>query len=147
DAGAGARLDDSSQKFGLFGHSGTAPQLEPSRVRIVHQEQKRALILGEVADADVLLVTRIFGKSDGLFVEHAQKARRPAAMLDIRLAGRARGRKEGGVAFADESHDLRGKPLRETAGSSTTGKRVARAAARLLGPHRRREHHFVGLRK
>jgi hypothetical protein len=52
------------------------------RVCIVHKEQKRALVLGKVADADVLLVAGIFGKSNGAFIQRFQETRGPSAVLD-----------------------------------------------------------------
>jgi len=51
-------------RFGRH-HPCAAPQLQTPCRSIVHKEQKRALVLGEIADADVLLVARVIGKGDG----------------------------------------------------------------------------------
>ena len=67
-----------------------APDLDPLAVDIVDQEKMRLRILGEIAERDILPVAREIGKADGLLIEHLEEARRPAAMLDVRLAVLAR---------------------------------------------------------
>src|SRR5262245_38618666 len=125
-------------------HPCAAPQLETPCRSIVHKEQKRALVLGEIADADVLLVARVIGKGDGVLIEHFQEPNEPSAVLDVGLTVGARSRKINGVSLANESNNLRGKLVRKASRASPTRIRVPRAAARLRGAHGRGEHHFVG---
>jgi hypothetical protein len=55
-------------------------------MRIVHHENMRLRIFGQVALRDVLPVTAVVGERDGVLVENFDKALRPAAVLDIGLA-------------------------------------------------------------
>jgi hypothetical protein len=57
--------------------------------QIIHQKQRRAVVDAQVAGGDVLLVPRVIGKSQRVRVEDSQKARRAAAMLNVRPAVRS----------------------------------------------------------
>jgi len=140
-----AGIREANKEVRLARNSCAAPQLEPPRVCIVHKEQKRALVLGKVADADVLLVADIFGKSNGAFIQHFQETRGPSAVLDVGLAIGARGGEIGRVAIADERDRLGGKLARKSSRGRAMRLGFARAEGFLLGSHRRGEHHVVGV--
>src|ERR1700733_2057296 len=68
-----------------------AQNLQPHLRCIIHQEQRHAVVVPEIADADVLLVAPQIGEAQRLIVDDAQKTLLPAAILDIwpsRLAHR-----------------------------------------------------------
>src|SRR5438046_3793420 len=96
------RIGEASKKRRFTRPPGAAPHLEPPPLGIIHQEQKRTLVFGEIANADVLFVTCVFGKGNGACIEHFQETPRPSAMLDVGLAVGARSRKIGGVTFANK---------------------------------------------
>ena len=70
----------------IVGHARTAPDLDATLVRIVHEEQERLVILGEVAGRDILAVAGIIGEGERVIVEHANESLGAAAMLSIGLA-------------------------------------------------------------
>src|SRR5262249_28605087 len=86
--------------------AGTAPDLYPPPLGIVHQEEEGAVVAGEVAGGDVLPVAAVVGEGQRLVVEHVDEALRPAAMLDGGLALFADGREIGGIALGDVGREL-----------------------------------------
>src|SRR5579872_7404819 len=75
-------------------------------MRPIHQEHMHAVVLGEVADAEVLPVAREVREGEGALVEYAEESRRAAAMLHIGPALAARCGHEEAVAFADIADEL-----------------------------------------
>ena len=76
-------------------HAGGAPHLHPPAVGVVHQEEERPGVLGQVAQGDVLPVAAEVGEPERPLVDHLEEARRAAAVLDVGLArrrSRCRGR-------------------------------------------------------
>jgi hypothetical protein len=139
DAGCLRRTNNLSDQLAVIDNLGAAPKLEPPAVCVVHQEQKRAVVRGEMANADVLPVARIFGKGEGPLVGHFDEASEAATVLDVRLPLGARRRQIGRVPLADESNDVCGESLRKTSRGGATRIGVARAAACLFGAHRSAE--------
>src|SRR5690348_3388020 len=66
-----------------------------------------AVVLGEIADAEVLPVAGEIHEGEGALVERAQEPRRSTAMLDIRPTLSARRRHEEAVALGDVADQLR----------------------------------------
>jgi len=60
-----------------------ADELQPVAVRIVHQEERDAVVVGQIGGADILAVAAIVGEADAVARDVAQEARRAAAMLHI----------------------------------------------------------------
>ena len=88
------RVAQPLQQLGVvLDHPGSAPQLDPLLVGVVHQEEERPGVLRQVAERDVLAVAAEVGEGQRPVVQHLQEARRSASMLDVRLplgAGRAK---------------------------------------------------------
>src|SRR6266540_7443549 len=141
-----SRVRETRKKCWFGRYSCAAPELEPACLRIIHQKQKRTLVLGEVANADVLLVAGIVGEGHGALVEHFQESAVPSAVLDVRLTVGGRCRKIGRVPLADEGDDVRGKRVRKAPRCGPTRMYFPRATACLLGTHGHGKHDFVGLR-
>ena len=76
--------------------------LEAPPVGIVHQDQRRAVVCGEIASADVLAVAAKVGDRQRLLVENTDEAGRPAAVLDIGPSVLRDGRHIQAVALGDE---------------------------------------------
>jgi hypothetical protein len=76
--------------------------------RVVHEEDERLRVLGEVPERQVLAVALQVVESERVFIEDLQGAPRAAAVLHIRLAITASGGELERVAFGDESRQLRG---------------------------------------
>jgi hypothetical protein len=70
----------------VLDHARDPPDLHPLPVLIVHEEEKSARILGQIAGADILSVAVEIGKGERLLVDDGQEAGRSASMLDIKLA-------------------------------------------------------------
>ena len=87
-----------------------APELDPLAVHIVDQEKMRLRILGEIAERDILPVAPKIGEADRLLIKHLEEARRPAAMLDVRLAVLARRGEEDARLRFDERRKIRRDP-------------------------------------
>src|SRR4029077_1967346 len=96
------RLDQA----GVLHHLGAAPDLEPARMRPVHQEQMHAVVLGEIADAEILPIAREIREAESAVVEYLQEARRTAAMLHVRPAFAARRRHEEAVALRNVANEF-----------------------------------------
>src|SRR5262245_197609 len=128
----------------VLDHAGSAPDLHPSAILVVHEEEHGARVLGEIAGADILPVAGEIGESERRLVDDAQEARRSAAVLDVRLAVLARGRQ---VERPEARHELgeNGVDLRLPA-SILLETRIgaARPAALLNGLYRRREGDVCG---
>ena len=76
-------------------------------MQIVHREEMRARILGEVAGRDELAIADEVRERERVVVEHAEKARWAAAMLDVRLALGARGREVDAVLLGEKRRRAR----------------------------------------
>src|SRR5258708_38761687 len=76
-------------------------------MRVIHQEQERAVVLGEVAGRDVLAIADEVCEAERLVIQDANEALGSAAMLDIRLARAVRGRKICAVAFGAAGGEVR----------------------------------------
>jgi hypothetical protein len=67
-------------------------------MHVVDEEEIGLRIVGEIAERDVLPVADEIGEADRLVIEHAQKARRAAAVLNVGLAVLVRrGEKDAGL--------------------------------------------------
>ena len=75
---------------------------QPPAVRIIHQDQRGAAAGRNIADGDVLPVAAIIRDRQGLVVEHADEAGRPAAMLHIGPAAFRNGGHVEAVARGNE---------------------------------------------
>src|SRR6476646_12250385 len=100
-------------ELGVVRHLGSTPQFEPARIGVVHQKQKRALVLGEMTYADELLVAGVVQERQRMVIEYLEKARWTAAVLHIRLTIGTRRCQIGRVALGDERHHIRGKLARK----------------------------------
>src|SRR5204863_5808490 len=97
------------------------------------------VVVGEVAERDVLAVARVVGERDRMLVEDAQKSARTTAMLDIGLAGGARSREVDAVALGEERSELGGDRGLPAAAAFHPRIRRPRPTPFLFGFHRRRE--------
>ena len=66
-----------------------AEDLQAGLVGVVHEEERDAGVVLEVAEGDVLLVAAQVGEGDQLWIDDVDEALRAAAMLDVGLAGLA----------------------------------------------------------
>ena len=71
-------------------------------MRIVYQDERSAVIGGEIAGADVLAVAAKIGDAEGAIIENADEPGRPAAVLHIRPAVLGDSRHIEAVALGDE---------------------------------------------
>ena len=92
-------------------------------------------VLGEVAERGALPVAAVVGEGERALVEHAQEAGRPAAMLDVRLAGGVRGREEEADLLGDEGSHVALDPRPPPVSRFHAGIRLARSLAGLDGLH------------
>src|SRR6476659_8355169 len=97
----------------VFDHAGPAPDLDALTSRRVEQEQKGAVVLGEIGERDVLPVAAIVGKAERFVVDDLDEAFRPAAMLNIRRAVSSCGGNKGGILFGDKLRELCRDAIRE----------------------------------
>ena len=74
--------------------------------RGVEQEQKGAVVLGEIGERDVLPVATVIGKAERSVVDHLDEALRSAAMLKIGRAVSGCGGEKGGILFGDKLGEL-----------------------------------------
>jgi len=106
--------------------------------RRIEQEQKRAIVLRQVGERDVLPVAAIVRETKRALVDHLDEAFRPAAMLDVGRAVRIGGAEKDGILLGDETGELRrnrvGKAFCDALGVS-----LCRAALGLGLLRRRRE--------
>ena len=89
-------------------HAGGAPHLHPPAVRVVHQEEERLRVLGQVAQRDVLAVAAEVGEAERVLVDHLQEPGRAAAVLDVRLPVGVRGAQVEHVQVGEELGQVRG---------------------------------------
>ena len=64
-------------------------ELRPRLFRIIHEEERHAVVVHEIPEADILPVAAEIREADRGLAEHAHEPRRPAAVLDIGPAGLA----------------------------------------------------------
>lgn len=81
--------------------AGAAPDFQPPAAFVVDDEQQNPIVFRQIPDRDVLLVAGKIGEGQRAIVEHLEKARRSAAVLDVRPAIAARGADEETVGGAD----------------------------------------------
>ena len=79
-----------------------AEDLEARLVRVVHEEEGDAVVVVEVAEADVLLVAAIVCEADEGGIEDVDEAFGASAMLDVGPAGLADGGHVEAVTALDE---------------------------------------------
>ncbi len=79
-----------------------ADDLEARLVGVIHQEERDAVVGGEVAGGDVLLVAGEVGEGEGAAVEDMQEAGGAAAVLNVRPAVFGDGTEIEAVAGGDE---------------------------------------------
>lgn len=77
-------------------------QLEPAAVEVVHDDQRNAIVLAEVAHAQVLHVAAEVGERERPRVQHLEEALGPAAVLHVRPARLADGGLEEMIGLGDE---------------------------------------------
>jgi len=87
---------------GVFENLGVAEDFEAGLVGVVHEEEGNAIVVKEIAGADVLHVAAEVGESESGVVDDAEKALGAAAVLDVGPAGFADGGHVEAVASADE---------------------------------------------
>src|SRR5262245_40539985 len=97
----------------IFDHAGLAPDLDALTSRGVEQEQKGAVVLGQIGERDVLPVAAIIGKAERFVVDDLDEAFRPAAVLNIRRAVSSGRGDKGGILFGDKLHELCRDTIRE----------------------------------
>jgi hypothetical protein len=87
DAGAqfrrGRQLIGQGRMFARVEHAGVTEQFQPFLARVVHEEERHAVTRGEMAGGEELAVAPEIGEAKLIGAENFQKARRPAAMLDV----------------------------------------------------------------
>ena len=103
----------------VLNHLRRAPQLDPPSVAVVDQEQVRLGVLQQIAAADELAVAPKIGKGNGRRIQHPEKTRRAATVLDVRLAGSIGGGEKNAGLLTNED----GQIIPETA---VTVSRVSR---------------------
>ena len=81
---------------------GVAEDLEARLVGVVHEEECDAVVVGEIAERDVLLVAAEVGEGDEVGAKDVDEAGRAAAMLDVGPAGLGDGGHVEAVAEGDE---------------------------------------------
>ena len=64
-------------------------QLQPAPIRIVHDDHREAVVLAQVADAQVLHIAAEVREADGPRIQHLEETLRPAAVLHVGPAGLA----------------------------------------------------------
>jgi len=79
-----------------------AQDLQAAPVRVVDQDQRGPVVMGQVADADVLAVAGKVGKGQRGAIHYLEKAGRPAAVLNMRPARFADGGEIEAVARRNE---------------------------------------------
>ncbi len=122
---------------GKFDDRRMADKLQPVAVRVIHQEERDAVVAHQVRGADILFVAAIVGETDAIARDMAEEARGPAAMLHIGPAVGGDARDIEAVAERDIAQFLGGQRI-----GGAVGARVhlhiggARAMAFLQRLHR-----------
>ena len=88
-------------------HPGGAPHLHPPAIRVVHQEEERLRVLGQVAQGDVLAVAAEVGEPERVVVDHLEEPGRAAAVLDVGLPVGVRGAEVEHVQVGEECRQVR----------------------------------------
>ncbi len=83
------------------------PELHPALMRVIDEKEEGPVVLGEIARRHILPVARVIREAERVFVEHANEAGGPAAMLGVGLPIGARRGEEGRVDRAEESDEVR----------------------------------------
>src|SRR5262249_28979422 len=83
-----------------------APDLHALPGAVVDQEEKPLGVLAEIALGDVLPVAGEIGKADRPVVEHLEKSRGSAAVLNVGLAALVRGAQEDARLALDERGEI-----------------------------------------
>ena len=129
----------------VFHHARLAPDLHAAAVRIIHHENMGFRILRQIALGDVLPVTAVIGKRDGVLVDDFDKALRPAAVLDIGLTVRGSRREKEAVGLGEEAGEIFVDLGAPAAARLDFCVGVARALAGLDRLDRRREGDIAGM--
>ena len=90
-----------------FDNAPATPQFNAHEIGVVHQEDERPRIFGEVAERDVLAVAPVVGEAQRLAVQDFEESSWAAAMLDVGLAIRARRAEIERPHVGDEMRQLR----------------------------------------
>ena len=99
------RISQSRDEFGMFPgvfDPGVTDDLQPGPVWIIHQEKSYAIVNGEVPGGEQLAVALVIGKGEQRRIDHAEKSRRAAAVLQIRPTVLAHGREIKRIARGNE---------------------------------------------
>lgn len=94
----------------IYDHTAT-PHLQASAALVVDEEQQHTVVLGQIADGDVLPVAGIVRESERPIIQHLEKARRPPAMLHMRPAIAAGRGDEETIGGSDERHKIVVQPI------------------------------------
>lgn len=103
------------QRCIAFDNTRPSPYLDPAAARIVHQKQKRAIVLCEISGRDILSVSNKIGEPDRLFVDNLDKALWAITVLGVGLPVRARGGQIGCIDPRQELFELVSNRRLETA--------------------------------
>jgi hypothetical protein len=99
-------------------------------IRVVHDDQRDAVVGGDVAGADVLQITAEDGPSQRVLIEDLQEAWRPTAILNVGPPGLADGGEAEAVPFRQVLADVWGYSVRAVRTLSTCSvSRLERPAA------------------
>ncbi len=82
--------------------SASAEDLEARLVGVVHEEERDAVVVGEIAERDVLLVAAEISEADEIGAKDVDEAGRASAMLDVGPAGLGDGGHVEAVAESEE---------------------------------------------
>src|SRR5215510_12914410 len=69
----------------VFDDTRTAPHFDTAALRVIHQEQKRLVILRQRPNGDVLFVAAKIGEGQRPFVKHFEESLGATTMLDVGL--------------------------------------------------------------
>ena len=83
-----------------------APNLDAPPAGKIHQKQHGPVVLGQIAEGNILLIAGKIGEGERLVVQHLEEAFGAAFVLDVGLAVGTRGGEEEGIAVGYELGEL-----------------------------------------
>jgi hypothetical protein len=95
----------------IIDYSAAAPYFKPPSMLEVDQEQEYAIVIGQIADRNVLLVAGVVGESQRAVIENSEEACRPAPVLDMRPAFSAGASDEEAGRRGNECFQILGQPI------------------------------------